>query len=422
MISRISISSIFLLFSFYLKAQNLSYAKDVVKTLCSYDMSGRGYVNDGDKKAADFIKKEYQNNKLSYFNNSYFQNFGFPVVTFPGKVDLSVDDVELIAGYEFIISPGSHSLKGKFKVWHLDSATIDNPSEFSKFRKTNLRNYFILLDNIKGKKFLRPENAEMVFKNTINARGHLFNKTEKLTWGVSTEWNEICTISIIKGRIKPYIQEIELNIEAELKLHNTQNVVGYFQGSKYPDSFIVFTAHYDHLGILGKDAYFPGANDNASGVAMMLDLVKYYSENRPSFSVAFIAFAAEEADLIGSYYYTQNPLFELKKISFLINLDLMGTGDKGMTAVNATIHEKEFDKLQYINGVEGYLPIVNKRAEARNSDHYYFSQAGVKSFFFYLLGDYHFYHDVDDTYENLPFSGYDNAFKLVRDFGNSLMR
>src|ERR1043166_3939297 len=142
---------------------------------------------------------------------------------------------------------------------------------------------------------------------------------------------------------------MNINIESAYTLHKAKNVIGYSKGSQKPDSFIVFTAHYDHLGTIGRDAYFPGANDNASGVAMMLDFARSNARKPHPYSMLFIAFAGEEAGLLGSYYYVQNPVIALSQISMLINLDLMGTGDEGMTVVNATEFPAEFACLQRIN-------------------------------------------------------------------------
>jgi hypothetical protein len=63
-----------------------------------------------------------------------------------------------------------------------------------------------------------------------------------------------------------------------------------------------------------------------------------------------------------------------------------------------------------------YLPTIAARGKAQNSDHYYFTEQGVKSFFFYLMGDYHYYHDVDDRAEALSLSKYNEAFKLITQF------
>jgi len=147
-----------------------------------------------------------------------------------------------------------------------------------------------------------------------------------------------------------------------------------------------------------------------------LDLMKTIQRKPLPYSVAFIAFAAEEIGLLGSLYYTENPLFPLQQISMLINLDLMGTGDKGMTVVNATLFPEEFQDLQLINLNGNYLPTVNPRGKAANSDHHYFTEKGVKAFYFYLMGEYKYYHDVNDTPSALTLSKYNEAFSLIYQF------
>src|SRR6185295_17501176 len=106
-------------------------------------------------------------------------------------------------------------------------------------------------------------------------------------------------------------------------------------------------------------------------------------ENQPGCSIVFIAFAGEEAGLIGSKYYTDHPLFPLARIKFLINLDLLGTGDDGMMVVNATEYPNQFHLLDSINSVHQFLPKLGQRGKAKNSDHYYFTEHAVPSFFFY---------------------------------------
>ena len=194
------------------------------------------------------------------------------------------------------------------------------------------------------------------------------------------------------------------------------------KGITNPDSFIVFSAHYDHLGRMGRGTYFPGANDNASGVSMLLNLAKHYSLeiNKPKYSMVFIAFAGEEAGLAGSKYFIEHPLVDLKKIRFLINLDLVGTGDEGMMVVNATEHKREFEQLKKINEDRQYLTHIGERGKSKNSDHYYFSENGVPAFFFYTMGGIQAYHDIYDKAETLPLTKYKEVFRLIRDFADSL--
>ncbi len=184
------------------------------------------------------------------------------------------------------------------------------------------------------------------------------------------------------------------------------------------DSFIVFTAHYDHLGKMGKETIFPGANDNASGASVLLDLANYYTNKAETgnYCYVFIAFGGEEAGLVGSKYFTEHPSFALDKIKFLINLDLLGNGEEGITVVNGRLHKKEFETLVKINDEKGYLEAVNARGKARNSDDYYFTEKDVPAFFIYTLGKNKAYHDIYDKPETLLFPEYNDLFDLLTDF------
>ncbi len=172
--------------------------------------------------------------------------------------------------------------------------------------------------------------------------------------------------------------------------------------------------------MMGKNTYFPGANDNASGTAMLLYLAKYYTTHKPKYNIVFMSFGAEEAGILGSKYYTEHPLFPLEKIKFLTNLDLAGTGDEGITVVNATLHKKEFKKLGKINLKKDYLEKVKLRGPAANSDHYWFTQKGVPAFFIYTLGGIKAYHDVFDKAETLPLTEFTDYSKLLIEFFGKL--
>ena len=183
---------------------------------------------------------------------------------------------------------------------------------------------------------------------------------------------------------------------------------------------VVFTAHYDHLGAMGKNCYFPGANDNASGTSMVLNFVKYYSEHKPKYKTVFIFFSGEEIGLLGSKYFTTHPSIDLKKVKFLINLDLLGTGDDGMMVVNGAIFTKQFELLEKINKEKQLVKEIKKRGKAQNSDHYWFTELGVPSFFIYTLGGVSFYHDIDDVEKTLPLTDYKDVFKLLTEFAEKL--
>jgi len=95
---------------------------------------------------------------------------------------------------------------------------------------------------------------------------------------------------------------------------------------------------------------------------------------------------------------------------------MVGSGDKGIQIVNSTVFKKEFALIDNINSEKKYLPQIKKRGAAANSDHYFFYEKGVKSFFIYTLGEYKEYHNINDKAENLPLSEYEDLFRLLTEF------
>ncbi|HAN76627.1 MAG TPA: arginyl aminopeptidase, partial [Bacteroidales bacterium] len=205
----------------------------------------------------------------------------------------------------------------------------------------------------------------------------------------------------------------DIFIESRLQNTRTQNVIGYLPGKS--DSLIVFTAHYDHVGMMGNKTFFPGAHDNASGTAMVLDLARFYAskKEKPEYSMLFIFFAGEELGLLGSLYYVQNPVYPLENIKFLVNLDMISGGEKGIKVVNGSVFQSEFDTLSKLNKENNLLADVSIRGAAANSDHYYFYEKGVKCFFIYSLGAYSEYHTVNDKAVGLPLYEYEDIFNLL---------
>jgi len=184
------------------------------------------------------------------------------------------------------------------------------------------------------------------------------------------------------------------------------------------DSIIIFGAHYDHLGQIGKSVYFPGANDNASGVTMLLNLAKYYSSKntKPKYTLLFLFFSAEEVGILGSQYFCEHPMVDLGRVKLMLNIDMAGTGDKGITVVNGSVFKKDFRQLDSLNNLHHYFVKVASRGEAKNSDHYYFYQHKVKSFFIYTMGEYSEYHNIYDRPESLGLNGFENLLKLITNY------
>ncbi len=407
-------------------AQKNDYGREVTQTLCSPEFHGRGYVNGGDSIAAEYLAGEFKKLGLKALSKKdcYFQDFTFPVNTFPGEMSVSLNGKALEPGTEFLMDAASSG--GTF-ILHphvLDSnVLIDRERLIRALRameKQSESNALLLdfkgvpADSLKQLHGLGRELAQMIPVIELT--------DSKFTWSVSGEQTRYPYIyvqdSVYRGSQKP---EFELSIDAKLlKEHHARNVIGYLEASRKSKKTIVFTAHYDHLGQMGTNTYFPGGNDNASGTAMLLSLAKYYSEHRPDFNVLFIAFAGEEAGLIGSHYFTEHPLYKLEKMSFLLNLDIMGSGEDGITVVNATLFPEQYNALKELNEKHHYLKTVKQRGPAANSDHYFFSEKGVPAFFIYTMGPNKNYHDVYDTYTNLSFNEFNDIRELLIAFAKEL--
>ncbi len=409
-----------------------SYARKIVDTMASESMHGRGYVNGGDSIAANYLKNEFSRIGLKSFGSDYYQRMSFGINTFPEKspfLFLGRVKEDCLAGENFIVSSGCPSIYTKenhLAVW-FDSSTVYSLDLMKKFTKKKFNKKWIIIDSHGVTDKDKLKLFDFMKTNPYEAYGLIVINT-KLTWTCSQKVNKYPSVDLlITDSERPKINKKEkcfISFSSKNKFisnHQSQNVIGYISGSVYPDSFIVYSAHYDHLGRMGS-VMFPGANDNASGCAMLLNLVHYYSrpENKPKYSIAFMAFCGEEVGLLGSKYYTENPLFPLKNIKFVFNMDIMGTGEDGITVVNGTVFKNEFDKLKEINTQNNFIKDLKIRGKSANSDHYFFSEKGVKAFFIYSMGGIKAYHDIYDKPETLPLNEFENMFKLITKFGDYL--
>lgn len=406
-------------FSFFIApAQDTSFARATMDTLCSPYFAGRGYVDKGAEKASDFISAEFKKNKLERLHgeSGYFQKFEMAANTFPSKLYFAVDRKEWKPGQDYLIDPSSPGISRQpLRLYYVTDSFIEHFAQIKN--RLAMQPFALVIDE----GWLKKRKDDSTIRERLagaNPTAYIYLK-DKLIWDAAQKVGPTPIIWVKKAGFPKYAKGVILEIENEFIPKNPmRNVIGYVKGKKYPDSFFVFSAHYDHLGRMGADAYFPGANDNASGVAMLLDLAHYYSqpENQPDYSIVFIAFTGEEAGLVGSTYYTKNPLFPLNKISFLINLDLEANGQDGMMVVNGAVFTHDYNRLDSLNKAHNYLKEIKKRGKAANSDHYPFFVNGVRCFYVYLLGEYPYYHDIYDTPEKPTLKGYLGAFHLLTDF------
>ncbi|MEZ4771670.1 MAG: M28 family peptidase [Bacteroidia bacterium] len=404
-------------------------ARIEIDTLCSTTFAGRGYIDDGHKKAAGYLESKFRESGLKAVvpvgkSMSYQQHFPLNINLITGASLIFGKDT-IRPGKDFIVSrfsgnghfsgrmadlgyaltTPSHSLIGKIAVFRDGwPEEIANDPEKQKQYKDLAH----ATDRIGMLLSYHPQGIIVIQK--------------KLTAGFSREQYPVPVLELKESAVPEKLRSAKLSVSAEMAQITSQNVMGMVEGKIYPDSVFIVCAHYDHLGKL-EDAVFTGANDNASGVSMILSMATYFAQpsHQPDYSMLFIAFGGEETGLVGSgYYVNQAPVVPLAKTKFVLNLDLMGNGVDGIMAVGGIDFPDSFGKLVSINDTMKYVPVVRSRKNAPNSDHYFFLEKGIPGFFIYTLGGPPHYHDVNDTPSTIELSKYAEVRALLIRFLTAL--
>ncbi|HKR54543.1 MAG TPA: M28 family peptidase, partial [Chthoniobacterales bacterium] len=231
--------------------------------------------------------------------------------------------------------------------------------------------------------------------------------------------------SAINKDFRPVALKAKANFEIkqELRAFKSHNVIAKLEGSdsKLKDEYVIFSAHWDHLGKhpeLSGDQIFNGAVDNASGVAAVISLGLAFTTLNPSpkRSLLFMATTAEEAGLLGAKYYALHPLYPLKKTLADINIDSMNVWGKTRDVEDTSFGMSTLDDaLAKRAQAQGRVAIANLRPEKGNiyrADNFEFAKVGVPALYIgkneHLLSrsadaplradefDLHDYHQVSD--------------------------
>lgn len=142
--------------------------------------------------------------------------------------------------------------------------------------------------------------------------------------------------SLTATAARPGFKAVAMGLKVDAALHNSirrfnsANVIALLPGGDRRHEFVLYSAHWDHLGRNSSGAIFNGAVDNATGVAGLLMLAQSFSRTlpRPDRSIVFAAFTAEEGGLLGSAYYVENPVFQLRQTAAVLNLDGLHVGGR----------------------------------------------------------------------------------------------
>lgn len=264
--------------------------------------------------------------------------------------------------------------------------------------------------------FIAPEMAAELF-------GIKEKRLEKLQQRTSRQ----------KKSVAGTLKNATISVKAERKeeMVGTENVLGLVEGRDKKDEIVVITAHYDHVGVMDGEVY-NGADDDGSGTVAVLEMAQAFAEaktegNGPRRSILFMTVTGEEKGLLGSEYYTKNPVFPLRKTVADLNIDMIGRVD--------IMHEDNPDYI-YLIGSDKLSSELHQISEQANqaytklqldykyndpndpnrfyyrSDHYNFAKNNIPVIF-YFNGVHEDYHQPGDDVEKINFQKMEKITRLV---------
>ena len=398
-------------------AQDMTHYRRVVKELTSARYQGRGYARDGANKAGRYLQKEFRKAGADEVTSLPFR---LDINTFPGRMELSVDGKKQIPGVDFTMREFSPGVHGTFPLYYIDTANYDSERLFRDLSLPENKGCFVVCD------FWFSYKHRADFKR-LQTHGDAPNAGLLFTWEEPLKFYKAYGEKVVDKPIiwVPYrfpqdAKTITVDIDNKfLKGYECFNVIAKVEGCRH-DSCYVFTAHYDHLGNLGKKVYYAGANDNASGTAAIVTLAAYYAQHRPEYDMYFIAFSGEDANLRGSEWYADHPVVPLGQIKYLFNIDMIGDNNPVQYCEVSDEGMRGFALFEQINAEKKHFKALNRGKLAGNSDHYPFALRHVPCIFFENEeGDaFKYYHTIYDTYDNFLTDAYEPLFRLITSFIN----
>ena len=354
----------------------------------------------------------------------YLQHFQFPMNVMRGAMSLSVDGVAYAPTFDYTVKEFSPTCHGFFKVTYLDEEAYRREGFMEHLSSGIYKDQFVVIDWQHYLETVQPDPFDKYkpwLTELDNIGGIILRQEDQFPYfKARTYYQSRRPVLFVNGSFPNDAREIELHLDAEmLPYRDAHNVVAWLPGTDpNADTYYTFIAHYDHLGYMGADFLFPGANDNGSGSAMVVTLAKYFSKNRPRHGIQFILVDAEEENLLGSFFYCENPRLPLDKIEYLIDLDMVADDTDHLSTQITPGGEAGLERFRAINADGKYPPFDFVMEEMNDdSDHFSFAQKGVPGIYFETEGNIiQYYHTPRDSYQNTRDSNFDRLFRMITKF------
>ena len=401
--------------SLQLPGQDLPHFKRVVRELSSAKYQGRGYARDGANKAGKYLQKEF---RRAGADEVTLQPFTIDINTFCGKAEMWADGRKLRTGVDFSMREYSPGVHGEFPVYFVDTLNFDAERIYADLAKPENAGCMVCCE------FWFTYKHRDVFSRLQKA-GELPNAGLLFTWTAPIKFYKAYGEKVVDKPIVwvtpeaiEGVRRVKLDVDNEfLQDYGLFNVIARVEGARH-DSCYVFTAHYDHLGNLGRKVYYPGANDNASGTAAIVTLAAYYAKNRPQYDMYFVAFSGEDANLRGSTFFAEHPVVPLGQIKYLFNIDMIGDDNPVQYCEVSDAGMAQFAEFEQIVEEQHLFGRLNRGELAANSDHYPFAVRGVPCIFLENEEGSAFphYHTPADNMKTIRFDSYEPVFRLITSF------
>lgn len=245
--------------------------------------------------------------------------------------------------------------------------------------------------------------------------------------------NFYSSLNIKGGDIRdnsPYFQSIPSSFYND-RFGDSENVIAIIEGEEIPDEYIVISAHYDHLGVRNGKIY-NGADDDGSGTVAVMEIAEAFKKaalkgHRPKRSIIFLHFTGEEKGLLGSKYYTENPIYALDKTIANLNIDMIGRRDDahknnpdyvyliGSDRLSSELHQISEDANTTYTNLDldyKYNAEDDPNRFYYRSDHYNFAKFDIPVIF-YFNGVHADYHMPTDTVDKIEYDILEKRTKLV---------
>ena len=431
---KLTIYTILILSILSLHAQDSVMVRKWIEALSSSGMYGRSFAYQGDSIAAAYLKQQLITNSIAPLQGDYYQSYTLPNFAMEGNVKIEFNGKTLDPYNEYRIWASSKSIqKDNIPVITVEPEIILSTKNLTKFKDKHYEkiSQSIIYVDILNPKFQKKdkdgEKRKAILQtlhsaNPFQSLGYIIPVNKLPAWSVSNHEKErdYALLYICETVFPKKWKNINIHFNNRHDIHQTQNVCAKVEGTQYPDSMILFVAHYDHVGVMGE-VLFPGAHDNASGTATVMALAHYFKKNPLPYTTVFCFFSGEEIGLKGSTYFVEHPVIDLKKVKMVLNIDMACGGNAGLMMVNSQADDTRhlYDRFVNVNKEKGYFPEIKSRPNAANSDHYPFTKNGVPAVFIYVLGGKSGgYHQPTDTSANCSLEKWEELFHLIVDVIN----